>query len=107
MELSRPIELPFTRHSVIRVLKYGATPESSPYSRKQIAEWCDRFWCQYREIDAEPAIRELLPVLAEVDTQWELYLVNTFSIGDLRSRSFDDETMPVQWFRDWLEEVEK
>ncbi|BDT57756.1 hypothetical protein MasN3_12500 [Massilia varians] len=43
MELSRPIELPLTRDSVIRVLTYGANPEASPYSHKQIAEWCDRF----------------------------------------------------------------
>ena len=50
------IEFPFTRDSVIRVLTYGAHPEASPYSHKQIAEWCDRFWCQYLDIDAEPVI---------------------------------------------------
>lgn len=107
MELSEPIVLPFTRDSVIRVLTYGAHPEASPYSHKQIAEWCDRFWCQYLDCDAEPAIEELLSVLTDVETQWDLYLVNTYSIDELCSRSFDDETMPVQWFHDWLKEIEK
>lgn len=107
MELSEPIVLPFTRDSVIRVLTYDANPEASPYSHKQIAEWCDRFWCQYLDCDAEPAIEELLPVLTDVETQWDLYLVNTYSIDELCSRSFDDETMPVQWFHDWLKEIEK
>lgn len=107
MELSKPIELPFTRDSVIRVLTYGANPEASPYSHKQIAEWCDRFWCQYLDVDAEAAIEELLPVLTDVDTQWDLYLANTYPIDELCARSFEDETMPVQWFRDWLKEVEK
>jgi hypothetical protein len=107
MTPSKPIELPFTRDSVIRVLTCGANPEASPYSHKQIAEWCDRFWRQYLDIDAEPAIEELLPVLTDVETQWDLYLATTYSIEELRSKSFDSETMPVQWFREWLKEVEK
>ena len=58
MELSEPIVLPFTRDSVIRVLTYDANPEASPYSHKQIAEWCDRFWCQYLDCDAERACQK-------------------------------------------------
>ncbi|MFS2020047.1 hypothetical protein ACEN88_26145 [Massilia sp. CT11-108] len=107
MEPSKPIELPFTRDSVIHVLTYGANPETSPYSHRQIAEWCDRFWCQYLNIDAEPSIEALLHVLTDIETQWDLYLSNTYSIEELRSKSFDSETMPVQWFRDWLKQIEK
>jgi len=104
---SKPIELPFTRESVIHVLAYGANPEASPYSHKQIVEWCDRFWCQYLDIDAESSIEELLPVLTDVETQWDLYLACKYSSEELCSKSFKSETMPVQWFRDWLNEVEK
>jgi len=107
MVSSEPIELPFTRESVIRVLTYGASPEVSPYSHKQIAEWCNRFWSQYLDIDAEPSIEELLPVLTDVETQWDLYLACKYSVNELHSKSFESETMPVQWFRDWLKEVEK
>ena len=46
-------------------------------------------------------------MLTHVDMQWELYLANTYSIEELRSRSFDDEMMPVQWFHEWLNEIEK
>lgn len=46
-------------------------------------------------------------MLTDVETQWDLYLVNTYSIDELCSRTFDDETMPVQWFHDWLKEIEK
>jgi hypothetical protein len=106
MPQSNKIALPFTRDSLIQLLKYGATPQFSPYSHKQIAEWCDRFWCQYLDVDAEPAIEALLPVLTDVEVQWDLYLANTYSFEELRSRSFENETMPIQWFRDWLKEVE-
>ena len=102
MILSDPVTLPFDRDSFVRLLRWGATPGTSPYSHKQIAEWCDRFWRQYMDVDAEPAIEALLPLLADVDTQWELYLANTFSLEQLRTQEFESVYMPVQWFHDWL-----
>lgn len=78
----------------------------SPYSHKQIAEWCDKFWCQYLDIDAPVEVEAILPFLTDVETQWDLYLANTFAIDQLRSNSFEGECMPVEWFKDWLEEVQ-
>jgi hypothetical protein len=85
MELSKSIELPFTPDSVLRVLAYGADPESSHFSHAQIVDWCDRFWCQYLDVISEPAIEALLPILADVE-----------------SESSRHETVPAQWFREWL-----
>ena len=100
-----PVTLPFTPEAVIQVLEWGAHPERSPHSHKQIAEWCDRFWCQYIDVDAPPEIERLLPVLTDVETQWDLYLANTYQIEELRSRSFEDERLPIEWFQDWLSKV--
>ncbi|GHU14950.1 hypothetical protein AGMMS50225_27800 [Betaproteobacteria bacterium] len=44
----------------------------------------------------------MLPILTDVETQWDLYLANTYQIEELRSRSFEDERLPVEWFQDWL-----
>lgn len=87
------------------MLKWGATPESSPYSHKAIAEWCDRFWCQYLDVDAEPEIESILPILTDVETQWDLYLANTYSIEELRSRDLEHVRIPTQWFHDWLRQA--
>jgi hypothetical protein len=100
-----PVSLPFTRESVIKVLEWGVQPIGAPHSHKQIAEWCDRFWCQYIEVDASPEIESLLPILADVENQWDLYLANTYQIEELRSRSFEDERLPIEWFEDWLSKV--
>jgi hypothetical protein len=102
MSPSEPITLPFTREDALRVLSYGASPEQSPYSHKQIAEWCDRFWCQYLDVDAPPQIERLLPVLADVDAQWDLFLANTYSLEELRTQSFEDVRLPTAWFEEWL-----
>ncbi|WP_144062457.1 hypothetical protein [Simiduia agarivorans] len=105
MELSCPANMPFTRDAAIQMLKWGAKPELSPYTHKQIAEWCDKFWCQYLEVDAEPEIESLLPVLTDVETQWDLYLANTYSIEELKTKDFENELMPKEWFNEWLRQV--
>lgn len=105
MLTSPVIPLPFTRVSVLSVLQWGAHPEQSIYSHKQIAEWCDRFWCSYREVDASAEIEALLPILADVDVQWDCYLANSYSIDELRSRSFEEERLPIKWFQEWLAEA--
>lgn len=107
MTLSRPIDLPFTRASAKLVLLHGAHPETSPYSHKEIAEWCDRFWCKYLDVDAEEEIEQLLPVLTDVETQWDLYLANKYSFEELRSKSFADERMPTEWFAEWLDQIRR
>lgn len=105
MNVSQPAEMPFTREATIQMLKWGAMPESSPYSHKAIAEWCDRFWCQYLEVDAEPEIEKLLPILTDVETQWDLYLANTYSIDELRSGNFEQVRIPTEWFHEWLSQA--
>jgi hypothetical protein len=105
MNSSRPIPLPFTSESFARLLEYGAHPYASPYSHKQIAEWCDTFWCQYLDVDAPPEIEVILPILTDVEIQWDLYLANTFTLKKLRSDSFEEEQMPIEWFDDWLKQV--
>ena len=105
MKLSSPASMPFTRASVVQMLSWGANPESSPYTHKQIAEWCDHFWCMYLDVDAPPEIENLLPVLADVENQWDLRLANTHTLNELQTKSFETEQMPREWFNDWLRQI--
>lgn len=99
-----PIDQPFTFEAALRVLSWGALP-GSPISHRQIAEWCDRFWCRYLDVDAPPDLERLLPVLTDVETQWDLYLANTYSLEELRTGSLEHVRMPVEWFEQWLQDA--
>ena len=105
MPATLPRTLPFTPEAVTQVLVWGANPAKSPHSHKQIAEWCDRFWCKYIDVDPPPEIAKLLPILTDVETQWDLYLANTYSVEQLRTQSFEDIRLPIEWFREWLQQV--
>jgi len=105
MKLSEPITLEFTRENTIKLLLFGEKPEESPYSHKQIAEWCERFWNKYNDIDAPEEIEELMPVLADVETQWDLYLANTYTLKELQAQTFEKVVLPVSLFSEWLKEI--
>ena len=105
MKLSEPINLAFTKDNVIKLLLLGKVPSESPYSHKQIAEWCERFWNKYCEIDAPEEIEKIMPVLADVETQWDLYLVNTYDLKELQNQDFDNVKLPTLWFTNWLKQL--
>jgi hypothetical protein len=105
MKISEPISLEFSRENALRLLALGASPKESPYSHKQISEWCDKFWCKYLDVDTPEEIEALLPILTDVDTQWDLYLVNTYSIKELQEGNFESVCLPTEWFDQWLEEA--
>lgn len=105
MELSVPIELEFTKENAINLLHFGQNPDKSPYSHKQIAEWCERFWNKYCDIDASEEIEAIMPILADVETQWDLYLANTFTLIELQTMNFENVNLPISWFSDWMNQI--
>lgn len=105
MELSKPAEMPFTPDSVIQMLECGIRPDNSPYSHKQIVEWCERFWWQYLDVQASKEINKLLPILMDIELQWDLFLTNSYTLEELRSQSFEHVYLPTTWFKEWLEQV--
>lgn len=107
MELSEPIELDFTKENAIKLLLFGQNPDTSAYSHKQIAEWCERFWNKYCDIDASEDIEVIMPILADVETQWDLYLANTFTLKELQTMDFENVNLPFSWFSDWVSQINK
>jgi hypothetical protein len=94
--------LPFEADSVLRVLAWGATPDQSPYTHQDIAHWGERFWNQFADVDAPPQIESLMPILADVETQWDLFLANNFSLLELHSLNFSYIRLPTKLFNEWL-----
>ena len=105
MKLSKPITLEYTKSNLLILLNFGTTPNESPYSHKQIAEWCERFWSAFSDIDAPEDIKKIMPVLADVEAQWDMYLANTYTLSELQSKSFEDVILPIDWFIQWQHEA--
>ncbi|MCG7499392.1 hypothetical protein MHO82_21225 [Vibrio sp. Of7-15] len=102
MKHSKTIELEFNRDNLITLLEQGAGIRDQIFSHKQIADWCEVFWLQYSDVDAIDSIEKLMPVLADVETQWDLYLASTFTLEDLHTLDFERVALLQEWFKDWL-----
>lgn len=50
-------------------------------------------------------MEDIMSVLADVETQWDLYLANNYSIEELRILNFESVQLPVEWFRNWAVEA--
>ena len=105
MKLSTPIELEYSKGSLLTLLFYGENPDQSPYTHKQISEWCERFWNKYSDVDVAENIEKIMPILADVETQWDLYLVNTYSSSQLQQLDFETISLPLEWFKNWSAEA--
>jgi hypothetical protein len=102
--VSNKIELEFTPDNAKKVIAHGLDPESS-YSHQDIAHWCEKFWNKYCDIDAPEEIEKVMPVLADIETQWDLYLANTYSLKELKMKNFNEVRLPAEWFQKWLVEI--
>ncbi len=43
MEQNNSIKFEYSKENLLVLLECGARPKNSPYSHKQIAEWCEKF----------------------------------------------------------------
>ena len=74
MDIYNEIQLEFNEENIRQVLVWGSMPEESPHSHQAIANWCERFWNKYCDMDAPEEIEELMPLLADVENEWDFYI---------------------------------
>lgn len=104
--VSEVIQLDFTVENPRTVLASGVEPKQSSYTHRDIADWCYGFWLAYYDIDAPDEIKRILPVLEDVDAQWDLYLSNTYGLEELQKLDFGLVRLPPEWFEDWIRKLQ-
>ena len=98
------IALPFTVENARAIIAAGAS-STGPYSHLEIAEWCERFWNKYADVDAPVEIERIMPVLATVESEWDMYLANELSKHPATPPS--KVRAPEEWFLEWGKEIER
>ena len=98
------IDLAFTVDNARVVLADGLGPNSR-YTHQDIAHWCERFWNLYCDVDASRDIERIMPILADVETQWDLHLANTYKLEELQKLDFRTVRLPREWFSDWINQL--
>ncbi|WP_028401004.1 hypothetical protein [Ectobacillus panaciterrae] len=79
-------------------------------SHKELADWCyeycDDYWCSMETSEEDNYDNDKgLDVAMEIDTQWELFLTNTYSTSELQEMDFSNVKMPEEWLHNWLHKL--
>ena len=102
---SKAISLQFSDESVRQLLAWGAAPETSSYTHQDIAHWCGALSQAARTaFDArgkQTVSGRARKIAEDVEAQWGLFLVNTYSFEELKGIDHGTVLLPVEWFRRW------
>ena len=102
---AHPIDLPFTVENLRALLDAGARGSGDP-THQQIADWADRyvtdlFISDRPETAGVSADDPDIDVAMDIAVQWDLLLLNTYSLSELQAMDFAEEAMPTSWFEKW------
>lgn len=103
------LDLPFNVESLSKVLAFGAV-QDSPFTHQQLADWCLRFWWERKEgslAGVEDGSLDLAAKVAlDVDSQWDLYLSNEYTLSQLQTMDFAKVRLPEEWFDNWQKKLD-
>ncbi|GGE69938.1 hypothetical protein [Priestia taiwanensis] len=91
----------FTDEYVRRMIERTIRNEQT---HNQLAEWCCRYVREVEHndyIEPKPLSEHVAEVVNDIDTQWELYLVNTFDVSELATLDLQTVQMPEEWLVNW------
>lgn len=103
MDIKTEIQLEFTPENIRKIVQWGAMGSNSPYSHKSIAGWCERFWNKYSDIDAPPDIELYMPLLAEIESEWDMY--EAWYSEQHPHAVQAAPLLPEHYFKKWLEQL--
>ena len=104
------IDLPFNIDSLRHVLKQAAF-EQNVYTHQQISNWAWGFWWECDEgvlmeaAEDDAQLSAAAEIALDIDSQWDMFLFNTYSMEQLQSIDISKVQLPREWFQNWLEKI--
>jgi hypothetical protein len=80
--------------------------KSFQYTEKDFKDWCDRSWMKFMDKSIEDNFLEkALSIAADIECQWDLYLVNSYNSSELQEINFNEIKLPQSYYLDWLNKL--
>lgn len=97
------IDCSFSKENLIYLLE-SVVNRTNHYTHQQICNWCDKYYMEYMNED-KLVEEKLYGILEDISAQWDLYLVNTFSLKELQQLDISEVRLPIEWFEKWLKDL--
>lgn len=103
---AKKLDVLFTRENLDMLLRKIITKEGLTFSHQDFVNWCEDFYWDkekkeehFNADDIESV--QLSKILNDISAQWELYLVNTYSLEELQNLNFSEVGLPTEWYTNW------
>ncbi|CAH0289880.1 hypothetical protein SRABI80_03932 [Peribacillus frigoritolerans] len=99
------IDFPFSSENLKKLLNTVCRKENR-FSQFEFIKWCDNLTIAFEEAEASNELDEIAFVIArDIECQWDLFLVNTYSIKELQNVDLSKVKLPQDWFIEWLKQL--
>ncbi|WP_428912147.1 hypothetical protein [Niallia sp. Krafla_26] len=78
------INLPYSYESLVELLT-RISKNVNNFSHYDFAKWCDNFTMVFDEAKLSPIVEIAVTVARNIECQWDLFLVNSYSLKDLEN----------------------
>ncbi|MGG0251099.1 hypothetical protein ABEY24_22640 [Peribacillus frigoritolerans] len=99
------IDLPLSSENLKNLLKTICRKENR-FSQFEFIKWCDNFTIAFEEDKAPNELDEMaFGIARDIECQWDLFLVNTYSLKELQNLDLSKVELPQDWFIEWLKQL--
>ena len=100
------ITLPYSYESLNELLSC-IFKNKNHFSHYDFVQWCDNFSMVFEDAELSPIIEKAVIVSRDIECQWDLFLVNSYSLNELRKIDLSKVKLPQEWFIQWLERLKE
>jgi hypothetical protein len=98
------INLPYSYGSLVVLLSHISINKNN-FSHYDFTQWCDNFTMVFDEVELSPIVENAVIVARDIECQWDLFLVNSYSLEELQNIDLSKVKLPQEWFIEWLEQL--
>jgi hypothetical protein len=101
------INLPYTFENLKSLLNSICNKDNN-FLQYEFAKWCDNLTMAFDDEEADDLSERdelAFSVARDIECQWDLYLINSYSDKELRTLDFSKVSLPQEWFLKWSKEL--
>ena len=98
------IDASYTFGNFKKLLETSCNDENK-FSHNDFVKWCDNLTKIFEDEELNEDDFTCFTIARDIECQWDLFLINTYSIEILQSLDLNQVSLPQEWFLDWFNQL--
>lgn len=101
------IDFPFSSENLKNLLNSVCRKENK-FSQYEFGKWCNNLTMAFDDDETEEwneFDNIAFGIARDIECQWDLFLINTYSLKELQNLDLSKVKLPQDWFKEWLKQL--